>query len=254
MHLPVAGDQPGACQCYEFYRHSQGQPALQMRRIYYLVLSDGCHMSAARIGKFIGMARTAGRRHWKMHGSRAANRALLEAHRQGDGKRRKARMRGVRSVPYLQQVSGQLAGTRAGLGAQTSASTRKARTPGKCRPRCWPSSLPQRDRGAFGSAAISTARAMRRSRRSSPRRRARAWCRSCAWARRWRTRRRNHGGSRASSWDAVLSKGVIQARFWLMSRWGDRHRPDGDAAASAAVHAFLRKRLAGEVRISMAGA
>ncbi len=53
---------------------------------------------------------------WKMHGSRAANRALLEAIVEAMG--RGAECAVCVPFPYLQQVSGQLAGTALAWGAQ----------------------------------------------------------------------------------------------------------------------------------------
>src|SRR5207248_5681019 len=67
----------------------------------------------------MGMARTrlvAG--NWKMHGSRAANRALLEAIVKAMGKGGSAECAVCVPFPYLQQVSGQLAGTALAWGAQ----------------------------------------------------------------------------------------------------------------------------------------
>src|SRR2546428_4828975 len=67
----------------------------------------------------MGMARTrlvAG--NWKMHGSRAANRALLEAGVKAMGKGASAECAVCVPFPYLQQVSGQLAGTALAWGAQ----------------------------------------------------------------------------------------------------------------------------------------
>jgi len=67
----------------------------------------------------MGMARTrlvAG--NWKMHGSRAANRALLEAIVKAMGKGASAECAVCVPFPYLQQVSGQLAGTALAWGAQ----------------------------------------------------------------------------------------------------------------------------------------
>src|SRR5947207_13629564 len=67
----------------------------------------------------MGMARTrlvAG--NWKMHGSRAANRALLDAIVKAMGKGAGAQCAVCVPFPYLQQVSGQLAGTAVALGAQ----------------------------------------------------------------------------------------------------------------------------------------
>src|SRR5437879_7609806 len=67
----------------------------------------------------MGMARTrlvAG--NWKMHGSRAANRALLEAIVQAMGKGASAECAVCVPVPDLLQGSGQVAGTALGWGAQ----------------------------------------------------------------------------------------------------------------------------------------
>src|SRR5213079_694258 len=67
----------------------------------------------------MGMARTrlvAG--NWKMHGSRAANRALLDAIVKAMGKGASAECAVCVPFPYLQQVSGQLAGTALAWGAQ----------------------------------------------------------------------------------------------------------------------------------------
>src|SRR5437870_7598086 len=67
----------------------------------------------------MGMARTrlvAG--NWKMHGSRAVNRALLEAIVRAMGKDASAECAVCVPFPYLQQVSGQLAGTALAWGAQ----------------------------------------------------------------------------------------------------------------------------------------
>ncbi|MGQ0652933.1 MAG: triose-phosphate isomerase [Betaproteobacteria bacterium] len=55
---------------------------------------------------------------WKMHGSRASNRALLEAVAAGAGGFDGVQCAVCPPFPYLQQVSEQLAGTRIALGAQ----------------------------------------------------------------------------------------------------------------------------------------
>jgi triosephosphate isomerase (TIM) len=55
---------------------------------------------------------------WKMHGSRASNRALLEAVASGAGAVAGVQCAVCPPFPYLQQVSEQLAGTRIALGAQ----------------------------------------------------------------------------------------------------------------------------------------
>src|SRR5205823_13340911 len=69
--------------------------------------------------KFIGMARTrlvAG--NWKMHGSRAANQALLDALLSGLPDSRKVECAVCVPYPYLEQVAGRLAGTPLAWGAQ----------------------------------------------------------------------------------------------------------------------------------------
>src|SRR5216683_60144 len=55
---------------------------------------------------------------WKMHGSRAANRALLEAIVKATGKGANPECAVCVPFPYLQQVSAQLAGTALAWGAQ----------------------------------------------------------------------------------------------------------------------------------------
>src|SRR5437588_475614 len=55
---------------------------------------------------------------WKMHGSRAANRALLEAVVKAMGKGANPECAVCVPFPYLQQVSAQLAGTALAWGAQ----------------------------------------------------------------------------------------------------------------------------------------
>src|SRR5258708_33609718 len=55
---------------------------------------------------------------WKMHGSRAANRALLEAIVKATGKGANPECAVCVPFPYLQQVSAQLAGSALAWGAQ----------------------------------------------------------------------------------------------------------------------------------------
>src|SRR6266513_1595438 len=79
----------------------------------------------------MGMARTrlvAG--NWKMHGSRAANRALLDAIVKAMGKGASAECAVCVPFPYLQQVSGQLAGTALAWGAQNVSETLAERDAG----------------------------------------------------------------------------------------------------------------------------
>ena len=57
---------------------------------------------------------------WKMHGHRAANRALLEAVAAGAGKLAGVECAVCVPYPYLGEVAGQLAGTSVGWGAQNA--------------------------------------------------------------------------------------------------------------------------------------
>ena len=124
---------------------------------------------------------------WKMHGSRAANRALLEAIVKAMGKGASAECAVCVPFPYLQQVSGQLAGTALAWGAQNVSEHAQGAYTGE---------VSAAMLAEFGCRYVIVGHSERRHlycesdaqvAAKFAAAQARAWCRSCAWARRWRS-------------------------------------------------------------------
>ena len=143
-------------------------------------LRVAAHHRAPRCGSAMRRPIVAG--NWKMHGSRAENARLIEELIGGSRRLRRRSASSARRSCTCRKSAACCAARRSYSGRRTCAPTRTVRSPAKSRPRCSRMSAASMSSSGTRSGGSCIARAISSSRASSPPRRRRGWCRSCAWA------------------------------------------------------------------------
>ena len=117
---------------------------------------------------------------WKMNGSLASIKTLIEGIKAGLATVTTAELAVCPPYVYIPQVAALLKGTSVALGAQDVNDRNPAPVPARWPRACWPMSVASTPSWAIPSGAASTARATNSRRASSPPRARPGWCRSCA--------------------------------------------------------------------------